>query len=49
MKKSDITPKMIERAVYILVIIGLVIYGLKNTDTAIKLIRAVIEAFTIII
>lgn len=49
MKKSDITPKMIERAVYILIIVGLVIYGLKDTDIAIKLIRAVIEAFTIIL
>jgi len=40
---------MIERGVYILVIIGLVIYGLKQTDIAVKLIKAVIEAFTIIL
>jgi len=49
MKKDDITPKMIERAVYILIIAGLVIYGLKETDIAVKLIKAVIEAFSILI
>jgi hypothetical protein len=49
MKKDDITPKMIERAVYILIIIGLVIYGLKDTEVAVRLIKAVIEAFSILI
>jgi hypothetical protein len=49
MKKDDITPKMIERAVYILIIIGLVIYGLKETEVAVRLIKAVTEAFSILI
>lgn len=38
----------VERAIYILVVIGLVIYGLKDSETAIKLIRAVSEAFSIL-
>jgi hypothetical protein len=49
MKKNDITPKMIERAVYILIITGLVIYGLKDTEVAVRLIKAVIEAFSILL
>lgn len=40
--------KTIERGVYIALIIGLVIYGLKETDVAVKLIHAVIEAFSIL-
>lgn len=48
MRKIKISRKTAERAIYILIIIGLVIYGLKDTEVAVKLIKSVIEAFTIL-
>ena len=44
--KVNIDRRTIERAIFILIIIGLVIYGLKDSDTAVKLINAVIQAFS---
>ncbi|WP_165045051.1 hypothetical protein [Dysgonomonas sp. ZJ709] len=49
MKKLKISRKTVERAVYILIIIGLVVYGLKDAEVAVKLIKSVIEAFSIIL
>lgn len=47
--KVNINRKTVERAVYILAVIALAIYGLKDTETAVRLIRTVMEAFTIIL
>jgi hypothetical protein len=41
--------KTVERAVYILLIILLVIYGLKDSEAAAVLINAVREAFSILL
>jgi hypothetical protein len=49
MKKVKFTQKNMERAVYILLIIVLVIYGLKDSDAAATLMNAVREAFSILI
>jgi hypothetical protein len=49
MKKIKFTQKNLERAVYILIIITLVIYGLKNSEAATALITAVKEAFSILL
>lgn len=47
-KKTKIKRSTIERAIYILIVIGLVIYGLKDSEVAVKLIHAVMEAFLIL-
>lgn len=47
--KTKINPRTIERGIYILIIMAFCVYALKDSDTAEKLIRAVTEAFTIII
>lgn len=39
---------LLERIVYVLIIIALVIYGLKDSAAAETMIRAVKEAFTIL-
>ncbi len=49
MKKIKISRRTIERTIYILIIIGLTIYGLRDTEVAVKLIKAVMEAFTILL
>ncbi|MDR2626477.1 MAG: hypothetical protein LBC40_00395 [Dysgonamonadaceae bacterium] len=49
MKKIKYTQKNVERAIYILLIIVLVFYGLKNSEAAVALITAVKEAFSILI
>ena len=49
MKKTKFTQKNLERAVYILIIIALVIYGLKNSEAAATLITALKEAFSILL
>lgn len=46
--KINIDRKTIERFIYILIIIGLVIYGLKDSEVAVALINAVIQAFSIL-
>lgn len=48
-KKINITRKTAERIVYILIVIALVIYGLKDSVAAEMLILAVKDAFTILI
>ena len=47
--KAKIKQKTLERLIYIAIIVGLVIYGLWNTDPAIKLIEAVKSAFLILL
>lgn len=47
-KKTKISRKTIERSIYIAIIVALVIYGIKDSDVAVKLIRIVIEAFSIL-
>lgn len=49
MKRLKITWKTFERAIYILLIIALLLYGLKDSDTAAKLINALKDAFSILI
>lgn len=44
-----LTQKQIERAIYIIVLLLLVIYGVWNTEIATSLIRAFSEAMQIII
>jgi hypothetical protein len=46
--KININRKTIERAVYMALVIALVIYGLKDSDAAVKLIHALMEAFSIL-
>lgn len=48
MKKKKITRKDIERIVYIIIIMGLAIYGVKDSDAAVKLIQAVNQAFSLL-
>jgi hypothetical protein len=43
------TRKDIEKAVYILILIALVIYGFKDSEAAAALIHAVKEAFSILL
>lgn len=47
--KINITRKTAERIIYILIIIALVIYGFKDSVAAEMLIRAVKDAFSILI
>ncbi|MFT0574069.1 hypothetical protein [Bacteroides sp.] len=47
--KIDISRRTAERLVYILIIIFLVIYGLKDSEVAARMIHAVSEAFTVIL
>jgi len=46
--KIKLTRKNVERGIYILIIIALVIYGFKDSEAASKLILAVKEAFSIL-
>ena len=47
--KIKIKRKNVERGIYILIIIFLVIYGLWDSEAAAKLILAVKEAFSILL
>lgn len=47
--KLKIDRRNAERSLYIVIIIGLVIYGLWDSDTSEKLINAVCTAFSILI
>lgn len=47
--KIDISRKTAERSIYIIIIVGLVIYGLRDSAAAEVLIRAVKDAFSILI
>ena len=47
--KLNINRKDVERAVYVLLIILLVLYGMKDSDAAERLIRSVADAFTILL
>lgn len=47
--KIDVSRRSVERLIYILIIILLVIYGLKDSEVAVRMIHAVSEAFTVIL
>ncbi|PXV57421.1 hypothetical protein CLV62_1525 [Dysgonomonas alginatilytica] len=47
-RRIKIKRSTIERAIYMLIVIGLVIYGLKDSEVSVKLIHAVMEAFSIL-
>lgn len=47
--KLNINRKDVERAVYVLLIILLVLYGMKDSDAAERFIRSVADAFTILL
>lgn len=47
--KIDVSRQTVERLIYILIIILLVIYGLKDSEVAVRMIHAVSEAFTVIL
>lgn len=47
--KPKIERKNIERDIFILFIVGLALYGLKDSETAERLIRALTDAFSILI
>lgn len=47
-KKTKVKRSTVERAIYILIVIGLVIYGLKDSEVSVKLIRVVMEAFSLL-
>ena len=49
MNKIHISRKTIERAIYIFAILGLAIYGLKDSEVAIKMIESVSKAFSVIL
>jgi disulfide bond formation protein DsbB len=48
-KKIKIRRSTVERAIYILIVIGLVIYGIKDSEVSVKLIHGVMEAFSILL
>lgn len=48
-KKKDEKIRKRERAVYIVLIVLLALYGLVNSEGAATLIRAIAEAFTLIL
>lgn len=41
--------KKIEKTIYIIIICGLVIYGIRDSDAAVKLIQAVHQAFSLLL
>ncbi len=47
--KTNISRRTAERLIYILIIIFLVIYGLRDSEVAARMIHAVSEAFTLIL
>lgn len=49
MKKIKVKQKSIERTIYMLIIIALVVYGFQDSEGATSLIRVVKDAFSIII
>lgn len=49
MSKISISRKTVERLIYITAILGLAIYGLKDSEVAIKMIESVSNAFSVII
>lgn len=46
--KSLLNQKSIERGIFIILIVFLALYGMKDSDAAEKLIRALTDAFTLL-
>lgn len=49
MNKISISRKTVERLIYIIAILGLAVYGLKDSEVATKMIESVSNAFSVII
>mgnify|MGYP003623395450 CR=1 FL=1 len=47
-KKRKITRKAVERTIYLILIVGLTLYGLKNSEAAIGLINTIKDAFSLL-
>lgn len=47
-KKNKITRKSVERSIYLVLIVGLTVYGLWNSEAAVSLINAIKEAFSLL-
>lgn len=48
-KKRRITRAAMERTIYLILIVVLAIYGLKDSETAVSLINAIKDAFSILL
>lgn len=48
-KKKKITRRAVERTIYLILIVALAIYGLKDSEAAVSLINAIKEAFSILL
>ncbi len=48
-KRGKITRAAVERTIYIILIVALAIYGLKNSEAAVSLINALKDAFSILL
>lgn len=47
--KRKITRAAVERTIYVILIVALAIYGLKDSETAVSLITAIKDAFSILL
>ena len=47
-EKKKITRKSVERTVYLILVVGLALYGLWNSEAATGLINAVRDAFSLL-
>lgn len=47
--KRKITPAAVERTIYVILIVALAIYGLKDSEAAVSLITAIKDAFSILL
>lgn len=48
MMKVKFDQRKVQWAVYLILLIGLIIYGMKDSEAAERLIRAITDAFTIL-
>jgi len=47
-KKRKITRQSVERTIYLILVVGLAVYGLWNSEAAIGLINAIKDAFSLL-
>ena len=47
-KKPKITRAAVERTIYLILIVGLAVYGLWNSEAAVSLLSAIKEAFSLL-
>lgn len=48
-KKKKITRAAVERTIYLILIVGLAVYGFWNSEAAVSLINAIKDAFSLLI